>query len=185
MIKTKNNGFTVVELVIVVVIIGIISTIGFVQYSSSQKRSRDAIRQSHVSKIVEALETYYVSNGRYPNYSMFPGPGRTGSTIPNTAWFNSSNVSWDNLFNLLKPYIGDTKLVDPINTNTAWTAAGVNNYNYSYFSGGYCGVAVGQMYILVYRLESGKVINTLEGECLTNPLNLYGNNSSNYRVVRR
>ena len=183
MIKTKNNGFTVVELVIVVVIIGIISTIGFVQYSSSQKRSRDAIRQSHVAKIVEALETYYVSNGKYPNYTM--NSNNTGSTIPglNHAWYNSADSSWQKLMDLLKPYTGDIKLIDPINTTTAWTSNG--GYNYSYFSGGYCGVAVGQMYILVYRLESGKVINTLEGECLTNPLNLYGNNSSNYRVVRR
>jgi type II secretion system protein G len=68
-IKTKKNlqsGFTLIEILVVMVIIGIIATIGFGSFQSSQTKGRDASRKSDLDQIGKALETYYNDKGQYP-----------------------------------------------------------------------------------------------------------------------
>jgi type II secretory pathway pseudopilin PulG len=48
------------------VIIGILATIGFGSFSSSQQKSRDSERKSDLKQIGLALETYYNDVGTYP-----------------------------------------------------------------------------------------------------------------------
>lgn len=71
--KTKNQlfiaskaGFTLVEILIVIVIVGILATIGFGSFQSSQLKGRDASRKSDLRQIASALETYYNDHGQYP-----------------------------------------------------------------------------------------------------------------------
>jgi prepilin-type N-terminal cleavage/methylation domain-containing protein len=66
-VKRSTNGFTIFELMIVVVIIGIITTITIISYSTVQANSRDAQRSSKITSIAEALEKYYSKNGEYPS----------------------------------------------------------------------------------------------------------------------
>jgi prepilin-type N-terminal cleavage/methylation domain-containing protein len=65
MIKTKS-GFTIVELLIVIVVIGILATITIVAYNGIQTRARDNIRYSDAKMIIKALDLYKVDNGTYP-----------------------------------------------------------------------------------------------------------------------
>ncbi len=60
------NGFTIVELVTIIVVIGILATIGTVSLFSFQAKSRDSQRSSSANVIAEALEKYYDKNGEYP-----------------------------------------------------------------------------------------------------------------------
>jgi prepilin-type N-terminal cleavage/methylation domain-containing protein len=69
MVKKSTFGFTLVELTIVVVIIGILSAIGAVSYSVIQAGARDSRRSSEISAISSALEKYYDKNGEYPSCS--------------------------------------------------------------------------------------------------------------------
>lgn len=69
----KANGFTIVEILIVVGIIGILSTIGFIGFGKYQADARDSERESKASIIVEALEKYYDKNGEYPSCSSLTG----------------------------------------------------------------------------------------------------------------
>lgn len=64
--NNKKNGFTLVELLIGMVIIGILATLGFGSFSSSQQKSRDSQRKSDLKQISLALETYYNDVGSYP-----------------------------------------------------------------------------------------------------------------------
>jgi prepilin-type N-terminal cleavage/methylation domain-containing protein len=63
----RDKGFTLVELIIVIAIIGILATISIVGFGRYQGDTRDARRSSSATVIVEALEKYYDVNGEYPS----------------------------------------------------------------------------------------------------------------------
>ena len=64
---TRKHGFTIVELLIVIVIIAILATISIIGYNGIQKRTRDTTRDAAVTTITKALEMYHIDNGGYPN----------------------------------------------------------------------------------------------------------------------
>lgn len=64
--KQKQTGFTIVELLIVIVVIGILAAITIVAFNGVQARSRVASAQSNLSAISKKLEVYKVDNNRYP-----------------------------------------------------------------------------------------------------------------------
>lgn len=61
-----KKGFTIVELLIVIVVIAILATISIVAYNGVQSRARDSERITKVKAIGRAIEMYYVDNGYYP-----------------------------------------------------------------------------------------------------------------------
>jgi len=65
--RKTTNGFTIIELAVVITIIAILSTLGAVSFSSVQARTRDTQRSSKITQIAEALEKYYGQNGEYPS----------------------------------------------------------------------------------------------------------------------
>lgn len=59
--KLNNNsqGFTLIELMIVVAIIAILSVIGIVIFTNVQKNARDARRKADIDAVATALEAHY------------------------------------------------------------------------------------------------------------------------------
>lgn len=55
-LPARKKGFTLIELMVVIAIISILSTIGFSIYSGAQMRARDAKRLSELKAIASALE---------------------------------------------------------------------------------------------------------------------------------
>lgn len=64
--KNKVRGFTLIELMIVMVILAVLAAVGTSAFISSQKKSRDSARKSNLKAIVTALELYYNDKGKYP-----------------------------------------------------------------------------------------------------------------------
>ncbi len=59
--KYRTSGFTLIELMIVVVIIGIMATIGYPSYQDSVKKSRRGDAQSALLGFAAAMERRYVN----------------------------------------------------------------------------------------------------------------------------
>ncbi len=64
--ESYSRGFTIVELLIVIVVIGILAAITIVAYNGIQGRARDAQRVSAMTNLKTAIELYGVDNGFYP-----------------------------------------------------------------------------------------------------------------------
>lgn len=62
----KQQGFTLLELVIVIVIIAILALIGFQALVDGPKRARDTQRKNDLRNIKTALETYFTDFNEYP-----------------------------------------------------------------------------------------------------------------------
>ena len=83
--RKRQLGFTLLELLIVIVIIGILALIIVPGLASGPKRARDAQRKSDMRAVKNALETYYNDKNTYPT----PASGTNGST---TYFANLSSV---------------------------------------------------------------------------------------------
>jgi prepilin-type N-terminal cleavage/methylation domain-containing protein len=71
----KTKGFTLVELLIVIAIIGILSSVVISNLGESRSQANDAKIQSQLSNIRGSAELYFISNGSYgsTNYSCTGG----------------------------------------------------------------------------------------------------------------
>lgn len=62
----KQKGFTIVELLIVIVVIGILATLVIVTFSGIQQKARNTKRQTDINAISSHVESFYAQNGYYP-----------------------------------------------------------------------------------------------------------------------
>lgn len=77
----KQQGFTIVELLIVIVVIGILAALVITTFNGIQQKGRDTERQTDIKALHGQLEAYYAQNGRYPTL-----------TNVNTDTFRSANL---------------------------------------------------------------------------------------------
>lgn len=78
--KLHARGFTIVELLIVIVVIGILAAIAIVSYRGIQSRAYDAAIRSDLRNIYQLLEEYKINTGSYP-YDPVSVPSGTESSL--------------------------------------------------------------------------------------------------------
>lgn len=65
-LNRKNQGFTIVELLIVIIVIGILAGLVYTTFSGIQAKARDTERKTDVNSVHSQLESYFAQNGKYP-----------------------------------------------------------------------------------------------------------------------
>ncbi len=65
-LQHNNKGFTIIEILVVISIIGFLSSIILVSLQEARTKTRDTIRLSNMQQILLALKMYYNDNGAYP-----------------------------------------------------------------------------------------------------------------------
>lgn len=65
--KQAAKGFTIVELLIVIVVIGILATLVITTYNGVQQKARDTKRKTDINSIQGQLEAFTASKGYYPS----------------------------------------------------------------------------------------------------------------------
>jgi prepilin-type N-terminal cleavage/methylation domain-containing protein len=82
----RASGFTIVELLIVIVVIGILAALVLNTFSNSQARARDTKRRADLSQIKKSLLQHEAVEGH-----MFYSGSGCGSQGNGSGWFNLAN----------------------------------------------------------------------------------------------
>ncbi len=123
----KYSGFTIVELLIVVVVIAILAAISVVAYTNMQDRAYDSRRESDIQLYQKALALARVDDGAFPLVTS--GFAYIGSSGGNSAQFRAATVG--------KGYLPDL-ILDPVHNNGNDSSAYVysnRNTTHSWFVG--------------------------------------------------
>ncbi len=67
--KRNNRGFTIVELLIVIVVVAILAAITVVSYNGIQQRANNTAIISAASQTIKLVKAYYGLNSSYPSVS--------------------------------------------------------------------------------------------------------------------
>lgn len=77
----KKHGFTLVEFLIVITVIGIITSLTAMSFVKVQIDAKDSQRANQVKIVSEALEKYYSKNGEYPSCNAMAGSAASVSSL--------------------------------------------------------------------------------------------------------
>jgi prepilin-type N-terminal cleavage/methylation domain-containing protein len=98
----KTEGFTIIEVMIVLAIAGLIMVIVFIAVPQLQRNQRDNARQNSANRIESEMETFAGNNqGVYPvdggaNGTNLPAAGATKAAEFMTNYFNAANFKKNN-----------------------------------------------------------------------------------------
>lgn len=115
-LKKNQSGFTIVELLIVIVIIGILAGLVISTFVGVQQKARNSERQTDINSISGQLEAYYAKNSGYPSLADL-----------NTGTWRSGNE--------IKVGDADKALADPSAASSKTLVSAAANHAYSYVPG--------------------------------------------------
>lgn len=134
-----KKGFTIVELLIVIVVIGILAAISIVAYTGIQQQARDSERATDMAALQKMVEAYYVNHGQYP----------TRLNMQDPAWRKDNLLSSDQ-----GPFINPLDKGSQNSITASGSIVALNKYSYYEVPTG-----VGTGYRISYKLEQNPTVN--------------------------
>lgn len=152
MLFKKTRGFTLVELLIVIAIIGLLASITLMGLNSAKIRAKDARTKGDVSQIVKAIGMYRAENNSYPTSSgTWKCLKPDGTMCWRTTYWGDTTI-----VNALAPYIPN---IPKTQANSGCFL--FDSYLYNNNSAGFGGYPAGAY--IIWAKESGPFQS---GECL-------------------
>ena len=140
-IKRLMAGFTLVELMIVVVILGILAAVAIPAFTRYVKRSKTSEAQGNIAKIYQGQLTYYQRNLERGG-TLFVNAAALPTTAPGSAKFPANVDQW--------------------NTNSDWANVGFSLDSAHYYQYLSPGGATGFTARAVGNLDGDTVLSTFE-----------------------
>ncbi len=153
--KRVPHGFTLIEIVTVIAIMGVLGTVVTISLMGARVRGRDAQRLATLQQIRVGIDQYAVDHGYYPKTSNTVGAAQWTGLDSTQAAYNAT------LLTALKPYTSKNSFIDPsgpANGSDAgyiYTSDGLNyvlmswkrpenmnNFDQAVIPTGHCGTAV-------------------------------------------
>lgn len=85
----RADGFTMIELVIVMAMLGLLLSLALPQYMTTLERGREQVLRSNLATMREAIDEYYGDRGRYPDTLEDLVTQRYLRAIPNDPFIES------------------------------------------------------------------------------------------------
>lgn len=98
-VKLDQFGFTLVELMLVIVIMGILISLGLTSFTSTNRKNRDNRRKGNLRSITTVLEAFYNDKGKYPSSNangdiLGCGTGDNQACSWNAGWSDSKGTTY-------------------------------------------------------------------------------------------
>lgn len=158
-LRTKKDGFTLVELAIVIAVIAILALIVLVAYPGYQQRNRDNVRKSDMQQLSSAISTYAIQKNNFVESGSGCGVSGNGN-----GWLSATTADWGTY--AAKSIIGCLQDAKVLKTGDFIDPSGCIRD-----SGGACGVSGGTVpaYMKVTCAKSGVKITYLLAYLETQP----------------
>jgi len=144
-ILTPKTGFTIIELLIVMGILGVLATFFISGYTGVQRKARDANRKSDLKQIANAMELYFNDYRAYPDESSGQIVGCPSTTATACSWGTGQFTDTDTLY--IKTVPGDP--------TPAWTYVYRTDANGTYY----------KLYAMLENPEDPDIISVAETAC--------------------
>jgi type IV pilus assembly protein PilE len=106
--KTRNLGFSLIELMVVVAIIGVLAAIAFPAYDGYVVKTNRAIAKSFLSQVASKQEQFFADNKQYATDMTQLGYAFESFSITNRSDIGKPDAS-DAIYNLSLPKAGSTR----------------------------------------------------------------------------
>jgi len=90
----RQKGFTVIELMIVIVIIGVLAVFAIPQYNKYIARTQVAEAFAMLGSVKQALTLYYQENGEFPQHTHFNNRAKAVGILKRDQWASATDYIW-------------------------------------------------------------------------------------------
>jgi len=174
MSKKLQKGFTLIELMVVIVILGVLVAIAVPNLVQATERSRIASVKSNAHTLQAVVETYYVDYQTYPDnadeiesfdaYKIFANPfkpnfkGKATQT-GNGAWWTNDEGDADDPVNVLMTACPDSDRAKGLVLYVGLDSAGISTTRFNSADGSSGGASITEDYFMYACDRNGNTIH--------------------------